>query len=96
MLLGLPEIVVYCMAIQLSGERPRALERRSAISGLIRLVPVRMRFSVEAVAQIVLLQIDLRNELAEMGRIVHRHELVDLQSEHNAIITGVSMKTVRL
>jgi len=48
MLLGLPEIVVVLYGSQLSEERPSALERRSAISGLIRLVPVRMRFSVEA------------------------------------------------
>ena len=59
------------------------MERCSAISGLIRLVPVRMLFSVEAAtpsfpgqftaAQIVGIQIDLDNELAGMGRIVHSH-----------------------
>src|ERR1035437_5968640 len=36
------------MASQLSGERPRALDRRSAISGLTPLVPLSTRFSVDA------------------------------------------------
>ena len=72
----------YCMASQLSGERSSALERRSAISGLMRLVPVRMRFSVDAATPSfspisrplsVGLQIGLDHELAGMGRIVHSH-----------------------
>lgn len=37
-----------CMASQLSGERPMALERRSAMSGVTRLVPLSTRLSVEA------------------------------------------------
>jgi hypothetical protein len=36
------------MASQLSAVRPSALESRSAISGVIRLVPLRMRLRVEA------------------------------------------------
>src|SRR6266404_481564 len=38
---------LYCIASQLSGERPRALESRSAISGLTLLAPLRIRCNVE-------------------------------------------------
>lgn len=66
------------MASQLSGERPGALESRSAISELMGLIPVRMRFSVDAAtpelsgefatAQMVGLQIGLDHELTGMGK----------------------------
>src|SRR5207237_8630755 len=39
---------LYCMASQLSAERPRALESRRAISGLTLLFPIRTRCSVAA------------------------------------------------
>jgi hypothetical protein len=72
------------MASQLSGERPNALERRSAISGLIppsalddseqcrrrytELLGKLARTEVEG------LQVDFTNELAGMRGIVHSHQ----------------------
>lgn len=60
------------------------MDSRSAISGLTPLDPVRIAIQGRrgdakvgrefATAQVIGLEIDLGNELARMGRIVHGHE----------------------
>ena len=73
------------MASQLSGERLRALESRSAISGLMPLLPnqdaMQSRGSYTqfgsqlASAKVVGLQINLGDELTGMWWIVHSHQV---------------------
>ena len=71
------------MDSQLSGERPSAIERRKAISGLIPLVPFKTRLSVDAATpevggeftttQAMRLEVHLGDKRARMGGIVHLH-----------------------